>query len=460
MSTSKKMAFAIPVMLATLLLALLLGTATAHAAGENVTRQSGADRYETAIMESKAGWPADKSADVAIIATGNNFPDALSATGLAGASDAPILLTGRDTLHRATAAELKRLKPAKIYIVGDGVVVGKKVQEQLKGLSWSPKVVRLSGDNRFKTNLAINQEVEKLTGGSEVAFVATGNNYPDALSVGAYAFMKKAPITLTDGTLSKDNKAYLKKIGAKRVFIAGGSNVVSSKIASDIKALGMKVERLSGDTRYDTNLTTIKRLNEFYNLDPYIIGIATGENFPDALTGAASLGKRGGMIGLTHKANSAYANKAIKLVKGKRAGIRVEIIGSDAAVSNSVEKDVIKKSPAPEWNADFPRTYIGKNGGWVECKNGIITTHFGGTEKDVGVIYNGLARLMRMPSDMDAYANAFDKFDVNDYFAACQGDSTDTRLVYLCSVAIDYMVYHGDGRSPIIEGDITTFNFV
>jgi hypothetical protein len=84
-------------------------------------RIGGADRYATAAAISQAHFATGPA--VAFVATGQNFPDALAGAAVAGMLNAPILLVTRDTLPGATAAELARLRPGRIVVLGAAGVV-------------------------------------------------------------------------------------------------------------------------------------------------------------------------------------------------------------------------------------------------------------------------------------------------------------------------------------------------
>jgi putative cell wall-binding protein len=89
----------------------------------------GSTRYEMAIETSKNGWPSGSNAIV--LASGADYPNALSAAPLAKKYDAPILLTENNSLPVAVSKEISRLKPSKAYIVGGDTVVSKDVESQL-----------------------------------------------------------------------------------------------------------------------------------------------------------------------------------------------------------------------------------------------------------------------------------------------------------------------------------------
>ena len=81
-----------------------------------VGRVAGGNRIETAVALSQENYP--DGADVAIVAAAGAFPDALSAGPLADALDASILLTGSDDVPPVVRAELERLAPTEIIVIG------------------------------------------------------------------------------------------------------------------------------------------------------------------------------------------------------------------------------------------------------------------------------------------------------------------------------------------------------
>ena len=121
------------------------------------TRLSGDTRLDTMKAISAAGF--DK-ADTVIIASASNFPDALSATSLAGYYDAPVLLTDKDSLSSQTKSEIERLGATKAIIAGGDAAVSKDTENQIKAIS-NMKVERLSGSTRYETSLAIYKSLSQ-----------------------------------------------------------------------------------------------------------------------------------------------------------------------------------------------------------------------------------------------------------------------------------------------------------
>ncbi len=250
-------------------------------------RLSGADRYATAVAISKHGYPDASKVSTLVVATGGEFPDALSAAPLAAKVGGPLLLTAPTALSAATKTEVQRLKPSKIIIAGGTGAVSAAVETSLQGLVTSGgSVVRLAGGDRYATSLAIAKYGFAATGS---AFIATGADYPDALSAGAAAGKLGAPVVLVPGTAaaaSAEAKSYLTAAAVKNVYISGGTAIVSSGIQSSV-ASGRTVKRYAGSDRYNTSVLIA---NDHHTKGGRMY-LASGLEFPDALAGAAVAGR-------------------------------------------------------------------------------------------------------------------------------------------------------------------------
>jgi hypothetical protein len=197
---------------------------------ETVSRVSGSDRFATAAAIS-AGWAP--GVPVVYVATGLNFPDALAGAAAAGALGAPILLVMTDSVPAATVAELQRLQPGKIVILGGTGAVSDNVVGTLSYYT-SGGVFRLSGSDRYATAAAISAGWAP---GVPVVYVATGLNFPDALAGAAAAGALGAPLLLVTGTtVPAATAAELARLKPGRIVILGGSGAVSDDVASQLRA--------------------------------------------------------------------------------------------------------------------------------------------------------------------------------------------------------------------------------
>ena len=131
----------------------------------------------------------------AFIAVGTGFADALAGGPAAALNDSPLLLVRTDAIPDATSAELTRLQPQRIYILGGPAVVSDAVAAQLDAYTAGP-VDRLWGPDRYATAAA----VARTFWSRHMAFVATGQNFPDALAGGAVAGRDGAPVLLAKGS--------------------------------------------------------------------------------------------------------------------------------------------------------------------------------------------------------------------------------------------------------------------
>jgi len=250
----------------------------------SVDRISGSDRYSTAVAISQAGYPT--TARVVYLATGENYPDALSAAPAAAAHGGPLLLTVPTELPDSVRDEIIRLKPTDIVVVGGTQAVSASVFNKLKPLATT--VTRIAGADRFETGRKIVAAAFQGTVAS--AYIATGLNYPDALSASAAAGSVGIPVVLVNGAAGSVDAAtiaLLKKLNVSSVTVVGGTQAVSSGISTGLTTIA-PVTRISGVDRFDTSQkitkAAFKSVAHAY--------LATGYQFPDALAGAALAGSR------------------------------------------------------------------------------------------------------------------------------------------------------------------------
>ena len=116
---------------------------------------------------------------VVYIATGVNFPDALGAAATAALGVGPVLLVQTDAIPAETLAELNRLHPDRIVIVGGTAVVSAGVEASLAGLSFAPTVTRLAGSNRYATAAALSAATFPTSGLYPRAAHAESTDLPD-----------------------------------------------------------------------------------------------------------------------------------------------------------------------------------------------------------------------------------------------------------------------------------------
>ncbi len=236
-----------------------------------VDRIAGIDRYATAIAASTKGYPTQGSAGAVVLARGDLYPDALVGAPLAKAHNAPVLLTTGTTLPAAVKTEIQRAVPAggTVYLLGGSDAIPAGVEAQIKNLGFTP--VRYAGADRFATALAVAHAL----GDPSTVLLATGTNFPDALAAGPAAAHLGGAILLTNGTAMATGDSTYLAAHPGQVYAIGGPAAAARPSATAI---------VGGD-RYATAASVATR---FFTA-PTTVGVATGTDFPDALTGSALL---------------------------------------------------------------------------------------------------------------------------------------------------------------------------
>lgn len=312
----------------------------ADAPGIPVTRLEGANRYETSVAISKANHKDPEKVKNVVIASGEDFADALSGAGLALQLDAPILLTAKGGLSKEVKEEIERLRPEKVYILGGTSAVSETVESEITTIELKEKdskkikrieVKRLGGVDRFATNKEINDKIFELAGvakdtkGTKADVYVNAYNYADAVSASNILRKsgKSSRIVLQKGT-------EIGKLENEEAYIVGGEKAV------EITKMPTEVKRIGGADRYETSAMVAKGFNA--KNGKYVF--ATGEDFPDALTAADVVFSQEATLLLTNRdmlnnfAKNLVATKAAKMTSAT-------IIGGTAAISEKTEKAIV-----------------------------------------------------------------------------------------------------------------------
>ncbi|HSQ22056.1 MAG TPA: cell wall-binding repeat-containing protein, partial [Coriobacteriia bacterium] len=265
-------------------------------------RSGGEDRFETSVLVSEQHFG---QADTVIIATGRIFADGLSGSGLAGVYGAPILLTEPDILPAVVADDIVRLGASKAFILGGTDAVGPAVETALIGLGL--EVERIGGIDRYETSAMIAERIAEavqysaiFSEPSRMAFIARGDLFADALAVSPVAYANQAPVLLVQPDELPDHTVdILTEMGITNAVVLGGQVAVDRTVAAEVAALVSDIERIDGASRYETaaNIAEWAWENGFATFE--VTGVATGDDFADALSGGAGIGSMGGVLLLT-----------------------------------------------------------------------------------------------------------------------------------------------------------------
>lgn len=244
-------------------------------------RISGNTRYETsyAIADKWKNEAGASGFSTVIIASGNNFPDALTGSFLAAKKEAPLLMVNDKDEKNIQMLELyvkEHLEAeGKVYILGGNAAVSETVETAMNNCTENVK--RLAGENRYETNMKILEEagVE-----GEKILVCTGADFADSLSASATGL----PILLVDpaGGLSEKQKMYLSSLEGNEIYIVGGTGAVDVSYDDQLEAYDQNgIDRIAGDNRYQTSVKVAETF--FPNAEHAVIAYAW--NFPDGLCG-------------------------------------------------------------------------------------------------------------------------------------------------------------------------------
>jgi trimeric autotransporter adhesin len=249
-------------------------------------RIAGTNRYSTAIAISRQGWP--DGAKAVVLARGDNYPDALAAAPFAYLVDAPILLTVPSQLGSTTLAEIQRLNPDKIYLIGGKNAISESTESMLQAAGYT--VQRISGDTRYTTAISIADQMNAHGASFDTAFIVQGTNFPDALSAGAYAAMRGEPILLTPTNSFPPVLSYaMANMNIENTFVIGGEAAVSASVFDQLP----NPERIRGASRYLTSIALFERFFPYSGGSLDQIFLSTGENYPDAIAGGVLAAKNG-----------------------------------------------------------------------------------------------------------------------------------------------------------------------
>jgi putative cell wall-binding protein len=290
--------------------------------GRSASRLGGPDRYATAAAVSGAFAPG---VPVVYVATGSNFPDALATGPAAVQQKGPILLATRTTLPAATIAALQRLQPKRIVVLGSAGVVSEGVRAALQSYTTGG-VTRLAGSDRYATAVEISKAHFPT---APVVYMATGENYPDALGGGVAAAIEGGPILLTKlNEIPQVTLDELNRLRPARIMILGSAAVMSDAVMNAARAFSPSVKRLAGPDRYATSVEISKSL---FNATGTVY-IATGTTFPDGLAAAALAGSARGPLLLV---NGSTVPPLIINELRRLDPRRIVIIGGPGAISAS-----------------------------------------------------------------------------------------------------------------------------
>lgn len=285
-----------------------------------VDRDAGSNRYATAIAISQSTFAGS---NYAVLATGADFPDALTAGPLAAVRQGPVLLNNGSFVRSDVSAELTRLGVKTVYIAGGTGAVPLSVEQSLRSDGYT--VVRLSGTDRYETSIAVAEEIRKILGTNTLPMVlTTGTMFPDALSASPAATQMGGAIVLTkNGSVTPQTSSYVRSRASSVVAVGGWGKTAASNIG-----VGTAWEA-AGKDRFATSALVAKHAFP----DATRAYVATGYDYPDGLAAGPAAAKSSSPVVLSGK-DSLPAEIALILEKTDH----VTLVGGKGALGTGLAK--------------------------------------------------------------------------------------------------------------------------
>ena len=187
--------------------------------GAVVVRLAGDDRYDTSLEVDHRLVKDEQASTTRFVVGGNGAADAMSVSAVAAKKTAgkvsPILVVKKDGIKATTRTYLAG-KVAQAYVVGGTSTASTQVFKDIeKVINQTPdvnnatvnKVKRLSGEDRYATNLAVINEFYANPKANGLAVVSGKTQYlVDAQTAGAFAADRGLAVLLTADKLNKDQE--------------------------------------------------------------------------------------------------------------------------------------------------------------------------------------------------------------------------------------------------------------
>ncbi|MCA1061410.1 cell wall-binding repeat-containing protein [Rossellomorea aquimaris] len=198
----------------------------------------------------------------------------------------------------------------------------------LAKIQFKNTVERISGDDRYETAIEVSKKGWE---SADTVVIARGDKFPDALAGAPLAYKHDAPILLTQqNSLNSEVQAEIKRLGAKKAIILGGEAAVSKYVQYQLKGLGLKTDRISGDDRFETAANIAAKLDG----NPEKAIVANAYQFADALSVASYAAQNGYPIILSAQDKLSDASQKVlkdideKIVVGGKNAISTDIFES------------------------------------------------------------------------------------------------------------------------------------
>jgi len=313
--------------------------------GGPYTRISQPDRYSTASAISKSSFPTVGSAAVAVLVNGSDakFADALTSSALGGTASGPVLLCASTSLPETTRVELARLRPTKLYVVGGTSSVSDAVVAKAKSAAGAATVVRLGGASRYDVAANVALEIGKLSPSTATSvMIASGEKWPDSAIGAVAAAMSKRPLLLVHGGgVPAATASAMKTLKVTQTAVFGGEATLPPAVISAVCKLSGETAPAKhfgvGTNRYAEAVSAANWCISAFGATPSTVYIASGEVFPDSVTGGVLAARGKHPLLLTPGKSPAPAT--FDWLNANRAAIDgIVVLGGSGSVSNATAR--------------------------------------------------------------------------------------------------------------------------
>ncbi|MCQ2752445.1 MAG: cell wall-binding repeat-containing protein, partial [Coriobacteriales bacterium] len=320
-------------------------------------RFSGNGRYDTMskIVNEAFAYDTSLEGKPCILARGDDYPDALAATALAGLFDGAIVLTpsNASTLPDGTKNALLQLKPSDIYVPGNSIAKN-LIQEAVALNPGCTYHNPIAGSNRTETSLKIYEAGKSgfTSSWGDTLIVAYSYGFADALSISPFAYKKHCPIFLTDNNknLTANELNKIKTDGNfSKAIIVGGEASVSAKTESELESILGKgsCTRLGGSGRISTSTLIAQYCEQQGVLSYKHLSVARADDFPDALSMAPLCAKANSALMLSYPDKDFY-NVEATVQNNRETMEKCYIAGGDVSISPRVFNELTQTISLPQ----------------------------------------------------------------------------------------------------------------
>ncbi len=275
------------------------------------------------------------------VARADDYADALAGAPLAAADGAPILFVEGDTVSDAVLAEIARIAPDEVVILGGVEAVSEAAEAQIADAGHTTR--RLAGANRFATAIEVADELDAATGGPSTLYFVEGEHaddargWPDAINAATVAGLDGSPILPVNAErLPEEIAAYIAANPDAPRVIVGGTSAVSEDVAASIAGEEGEVSRIAGDTRVTTSVAAYDQAVSEHGAVPTTRFVIPGCSYVEGLAASAIAGANSWTTVMVDCENLAASADAFEIL-----GSTLDLVEDTVVVGNRFTDEVL-----------------------------------------------------------------------------------------------------------------------